>query len=91
MNKKELINILAERIRGDRKLIGDTLDTLEAVVIEELKAGRTVNLTGFGVFESTVRKGRAGVNPRKPQERIQIPAVRVAKFRAGKTLKEAVR
>jgi nucleoid DNA-binding protein len=38
-----------------------------------------------------VRKGRAGVNPRKPNERIQIPPVRVAKFRPGKTLKESVK
>jgi len=91
MNKKELINLIVERTHADRKIIGDALDSMEAVVIEELKAGRQVNLTGFGIFHTSVRKGRAGVNPRKPNERIQIPPVRVAKFRPGKTLKEAVK
>lgn len=91
MNKKELVNIIIERTHADRKAVTDALDTMEAVIIEELKKGSQVNLTGFGIFHTAVRKGRAGVNPRKPDEKIQIPPVRVAKFRPGKTLKEAVK
>ncbi|MFO0702802.1 MAG: HU family DNA-binding protein [Candidatus Andersenbacteria bacterium] len=91
MNKKELINVIAERTHADRGVIASTLDMLEAIVVEELKKGGQVNLTGFGIFHTAVRKGRAGVNPRKPEERIQIPPVRVAKFRPGKTLKESVK
>ena len=91
MNKRELINTIAEKIGADRKVVSDTLDTIESVVTEQLKSGSEVNLTGFGIFHVAVRKARAGVNPRKPDEKIQIPEVRVAKFRPGKTLKEAVR
>ncbi|MBI4143089.1 HU family DNA-binding protein, partial [Candidatus Uhrbacteria bacterium] len=48
-------------------------------------------ITGFGTFLSKERKGRVGVNPRNPTEKIQIPSVRVPKFKAGKTLKDALR
>jgi len=32
-----------------------------------------------------------GVNPKKPGEKIQIPAMTVPKFKAGKSLKDALR
>lgn len=91
MNKKELTDSIATKLQADKKGVQDVLDAMEATILDELKAGRQVNLTGFGIFFTTVRKARAGVNPRNPQEKIQIPAVRVPKFRPGKTLKEAVR
>ena len=48
-------------------------------------------LTGFGIFSVNQREARMGVNPQKPGVKIQIPAMKVPKFKAGKTLKEAVR
>lgn len=67
------------------------LDSFEATVIEQLKAGDEVTLTGFGTFIAKFRSARGGVNPQKPEERIQVPAVTVPKFRAGKTLKDALK
>jgi nucleoid DNA-binding protein len=32
-----------------------------------------------------------GVNPRNPTQKISIPAMKVPSFKAGKTLKDAVR
>jgi len=37
------------------------------------------------------RYARGGVNPQKPTERIQIPEVKVAKFRTGKRLKDELK
>jgi DNA-binding protein HU-beta len=90
MNKKELIDAIVAKLNADKKVVGDVLDAMESIVMDELKADRQVNLTGFGIFHTAIRKGRAGVNPRTKQP-IQIPSVRVPKFRPGKTLKEAVR
>jgi len=90
MNKKELIDAIVERLHSDKKVVADVLDTMESTILNELKRGREVSLTGFGKFLVATRKGRAGVNPRT-SEKIQIPSVRVPKFRPGSTLKQAVR
>ncbi|MDO8582048.1 MAG: HU family DNA-binding protein, partial [bacterium] len=47
--------------------------------------------TGFGQFLARHRSARMGVNPQKPSEKMQIPAVIVAKFKAGKGLKDALK
>lgn len=91
MNKKELIDNIVEKINGNRKNVTDAIDAMESIIIEQLQQGHEVSLTGFGIFHTAVRKARAGVHPRHPQEKIQIPAVRVPKFRPGKTFKESVR
>ena len=60
-------------------------------IVEKLKQGQEVTLTGFGAFSARTRKGRIGVNPRNISEKIEIPPVKVAKFKAGKNLKEALK
>jgi DNA-binding protein HU-beta len=56
-----------------------------------LKKGDEVVLTGFGAFSVKMRAARTGVNPQKPSEKIQIPAVKVPKFKAGKALKDELK
>ena len=91
MNKASLIVKIAEKTGVDRRHVLQVLDSFEATVIEQLKAGDEVTLTGFGTFIAKFRSARGGVNPQKPEERIQVPAVTVPKFRAGKTLKDALK
>jgi len=91
MNKSKLIETLADKTGVGRKQVEEVIDTMIETIISELKAGEEVTLTGFGTFLSRTRHARGGVNPQKPTERIQIPAVRVAKFKTGKTLKDALK
>lgn len=91
MNKAELIDRIAAKTQLNRKQVEDVLDTFEREVTEALKAGGEVTLTGFGAFLAKQRSARLGVNPRNPSEKIQVPAVTVPKFRAGKNLKEALK
>jgi DNA-binding protein HU-beta len=51
--------------------------------------GEDVTVTGFGTFRVAKRAAREGRNP-KTGEKIHIAASIKAKFRAGKSLKEAV-
>lgn len=67
------------------------IETFVAVVTEELKQGNEVTIASFGTFLSRVRASRMGVNPRHPEQRIQVPEIRVAKFKTGKGLKEALK
>jgi nucleoid DNA-binding protein len=91
MNKASLIDHLAEKSQVTKKQANDMLENLVDLIIEELKADREVTITGFGTFLAKSRHARGGVNPQKPNERIQIPEVRVAKFKTGKTLKDALK
>jgi nucleoid DNA-binding protein len=91
MNKAELAQVLAEKLSISKKEAEDFVNTTVDTIIETLKKGEEVVLTGFGAFSVKVRAGRTGVNPQRPTEKIQIPAVKVPKFKAGKALKDALK
>lgn len=91
MTKAELIAMAAAKAGVTKKAAGDVLDALLAAITASLKKGDGVTLTGFGTFRVSKRAARTGVNPRKPSEKIKIPAMKVPAFRAGKSLKDAVR
>jgi DNA-binding protein HU-beta len=91
MNKAELIDTLATKLNMQKKQVEVMLDSLLTTIIATLKEGKEVTLTGFGTFMAKERSARGGVNPLNPKERIQIPAVTIPKFKAGKTLKDALK
>ena len=91
MNKANLIERIAAEAAVKKREAEDMLNGLVKIIISELKAGNEVTITGFGTFMAKKRHARRGVNPQKPTERIQIPEVTVAKFKTGKTLKDALK
>ncbi|MFZ2976149.1 MAG: HU family DNA-binding protein [Candidatus Moraniibacteriota bacterium] len=90
MNKDALISAIAEKTELSKKDIELVIDTFEEVVTKALRNDEKVTLTGFGTFRVSKRAERAGINP-QTKEKIQIPAMSVPKFTAGKTLKEAIK
>jgi DNA-binding protein HU-beta len=90
INKDVLVAKITDRTRLKNREVEEVVDFLLEEITNKLAAGEKVSLTGFGAFEVRDRKGRRGVDPRT-LEPMQIPTVKVAKFRAGKTLKEAVK
>lgn len=60
------------------------------MITHTLKSGQEVSIAGLGIFEAKMRQGRMGRNPRTGAT-IQIKSMRVPKFRASKTLKDAVK
>ncbi len=91
MNKAELAQVLAEKLNMSKRETEDMINTMVDTIMETLKKGDEVVLTGFGAFSVKTRAARTGVNPQKPTEKIQIPAVRVPKFKAGKALKDCLK
>lgn len=91
MKKAELIEAIADKVGVNKSQAEAFLDAFENVIISALRKGDDVTLTGFGTFMAKERSARMGVNPQNPSERIQIPAVTVPKFKAGKTLKDALK
>ena len=91
MNKAELAQVLAEKVSVSKREAEDMLNAFVEVVTMQLKKGEEVVLTGFGAFMPKQRAARMGVNPQNPSQKIQIPAVKVPKFKAGKALKDALK
>ncbi|MCL0061275.1 HU family DNA-binding protein [Thermodesulfovibrionales bacterium] len=90
MTKVELIDKISFETGFAKSDAASALDATLAVVKDALTDGQKVTLVGFGTFSVFERKARKGRNPRTGEE-IEIPAAKVPKFTAGKTLKEAVR
>ncbi len=91
MNKTELIDALAEKSGLAKSEAEKALGSFLEIVTETLQAGNEVTITGFGSFMAKNRAARMGVNPQNPTQKIQIPAVTVPKFKAGKTLKDSLK
>jgi len=90
MNKDKLIDKIVDKTNYPKNQVEKCLEAGLDIIIETLKKGEKVDLVGFGGFKVVKRKGRKGINPRTGKE-MKIHDVKVAKFRAGKRLKEAVR
>jgi DNA-binding protein HU-beta len=91
MNKAELAQALAEKLNVSKREGEDMLNALVELITSTLKKGDEVVLTGFGAFSVKMRAARTGVNPQNPSQKIQIPAVKVPKFKAGKALKDSLK
>lgn len=90
MTKSEFIDAVARRADLSKKDAGDAVDAALATIESTLVSGGDVNFTGFGKFEVAHRSARQGVNP-QTGERIMIAASRVPRFKAGNSLKQAVK
>ena len=89
MNKSQLIDELAERFDGNRKVATHALDSVVDVITRSVSTGEKVVITGFGVFERSVRKAGTARNPRTG-ETVKTRDKFVAKFRPGSELKDVV-
>jgi DNA-binding protein HU-beta len=89
MTKSELVRVLAEDFELPRRQVNDLVEGLLDKITEVLKSGDKVALTPFGQFRIRDRAARIARNPQTGAP-VNVPAKRVLKFTAGRTLKEAV-
>ena len=89
MNKDDLVAAIATSTGMSKTDGAHAVDAVIASISDALKSGNEVRLTGFGTFSVSHRKASEGRNPRTG-ETIQIPASKQPKFKAGKSLKEAL-
>lgn len=90
MTKDQLLDAMAGKADMSKAEAGRALDALTGALTDVMKSGDSVTLTGFGTFGISNRAARQGRNPQTGAA-LQIPAMRVPKFKAGKGLKDAVR
>jgi DNA-binding protein HU-beta len=94
MNKSELVQALSDRTDLSRADATRAVEALfspdDGLIMDTLRRGDRVQITGFGTFETKERKARTGRNPRTGLE-IKIGPTVSATFRPGKALKDSVK
>ncbi|NLL91497.1 MAG: HU family DNA-binding protein [Ruminococcaceae bacterium] len=89
MTKSELIASVAEKAGLTKKDADKAVNAAIETITEALVSGDKVQIVGFGTFSVKDRKARTAINL-MTKEKIEVPATRVASFKVGKALKEAV-
>ena len=89
MNKTELIEKIAAGADLSKVDAKKALEATVAAIKDALVAGEKIQLVGFGTFAVSEKPAREGINPATKQK-ITIAAKKVAKFKAGAELAEAV-
>ena len=90
MTKAELVATIAKDAGIIKSKAEKAVDGFVSAVSGALSSGDKVTLVGFGTFSVGERAAREGRNPRTGAK-IKIPASKVVKFKAGKTLSEKIK
>jgi DNA-binding protein HU-beta len=88
MNKRDLIDAISNRM-GDKKTATEAVNAVLDTIQQTVAKGDKVAITGFGVFEKTVRPARVARNPATGAA-VKVPKTSVPKFRAGADFKAMV-
>ena len=89
MNRKELIDALADKTGSTKADADRNIAALLEIISATLKKGDNVALVGFGTFEVRKRAARMGRNPKTGAE-LKIKASKQPAFKAGATLKATI-
>lgn len=89
-NKMDLVDKVHEAIGITKADAERAVEAVISAITEHLKNGQEVSIAGLGIFEAKTRAGRMGRNPRTGAT-IEIKEMKVPKFRASKTLKDALK
>ena len=90
MNKADIISQVHEVLGTTKADAERAVDTVFSSIEAGMKDGDSISVAGFGIFEAKMRAKREARNPRTG-ETVQVPAMRVPKFRAAKALKDSVK
>ena len=90
MNKSDIVSHVASRASLSKAEATAAVDGVVEAIQDALASGNSVALTGFGTFSVKSRPARTGRNP-QTGESIEIAASKAPAFKAGKTLRDAVR
>ena len=90
MNKADIVGKVHEVLGSSKADAERAVEKIIDSIVGSLKQGQEVSIAGLGIFSAKMRPARTGRNPRTG-ESIEVPAMRVPKFRAAKALKDAVK
>jgi DNA-binding protein HU-beta len=86
MNKAQMVDSIAKSAKLSKAKSKSALDSIMTIAKKTLGKGQKISLVGFGTFSVYQKAARKGRNPQTGKE-IRIPARKVVKFKASKSLK----
>ena len=89
MNKSDFIDAVVKKTGAKKKDAMAFVNAYHEIVTDTLSKGDNVSFTGFGAYSAEHVAARKGNNP-ATGEKISIPARIRPKFKAGKSLKDAL-
>lgn len=89
VNKNDLVTAVASTTGLSKSDAAKAVDGVFQAITDALKGGDEVRLVGFGTFAVAERAASEGRNPRTG-EKINIPASKQPKFKAGKGLRDSI-
>lgn len=89
MKKADLAQKVQDELQGTRAQAERVVQMIFDAIAGELAKGGVADIAGFGKFEAKKRAAREARNPRTG-ETVKVAATMVPKFKASKTLKDAV-
>ena len=90
MKKSDLASHIASQAELSKAQAQSAVDALFSAITEALARDESVVIPGFGTFATKTRNARQGRNP-QTGESIAIAASKAPAFKAGKSLRDAVR
>lgn len=90
MNKTELVEAIAEKTGATKNTVGEIVAALEDIVVQEVRRGEKVVITGFVSFEKVQRKARTARNP-QTGEPVHVKASQAPKATVGAAFKKAIK
>lgn len=90
MTKADLVAIMAKTAGGSKTAAEKAVNAMVGGIVESLRRGRRVTISGFGTFVVARRAARNGRDPRTGKA-IKIPPAKVPRFRPSRSLKAAIR
>lgn len=87
MQKTDLVQKIHEKTGLSNSDIYLVVNTLLDEIVETVKSGEPVLITGFGKFELSIRSERNGINP-MTRERIIVPETKSIKFKPANNIKK---
>ncbi|PIR46754.1 MAG: DNA-binding protein HU [Candidatus Vogelbacteria bacterium CG10_big_fil_rev_8_21_14_0_10_45_14] len=90
MNKQSIVDAVHAHLGGTKVGAEQAVELIISSIVDALKKGEEVSISGLGIFSVKDRAARTARNPRTG-ELIQVGAMRVPKFRPAKALKDAVK
>ncbi|THF68526.1 DNA-binding protein [Deinococcus sp. Arct2-2] len=89
LGKTQLVDLMADQTNLTKKQSDDVFSGLLDLIVEALKAGKTVGLPGLGTLSVKNTAARTGVRP-GTSDKIQIPAGKKVTFKVATTLKSSL-
>lgn len=90
VNRTDLIKQLVEKQHYTKKAATMVVDDFVSIVMENIRAGNTVSIKNFGIFDLVKRSEHGGIHPISG-EKITIPEHYRAQFYPSKAMRSAVK